>query len=56
MIDRITETNPSRGLAQRCAVAVANSPSTKLANELTAAMNELQEILKKEFRVPEATR
>ncbi|NBS06111.1 MAG: hypothetical protein EBQ51_01565 [Verrucomicrobia bacterium] len=56
MIDRITETNPSRGLAQRCAVAVANSPSTKLANELTAAMSELQEILKKEFRVPEATR
>ena len=51
MVEQITETNPSQGLAQRCAVAIANSPSSLLATELSAAMAALQEILENEFHV-----
>ena len=53
MIEQITETNPSQGLAQRCAVAIANSPSTLLAKELSVATAALQEILENEFHVRE---
>jgi len=53
MIEQITETNASQGLAQRCAVAIANSPSTLHTTELSTAMAALQEVLEKEFRVRE---
>jgi len=53
MIEQITETNPSQGLAQRCAVAIANSPSSLHTTQLSAAMAALQEVLEKEFRVRE---
>jgi hypothetical protein len=49
----LTETNPNQGLTQRFSVALANtSPSPERA-ELEAAMNELQAILNKDFRVKE---
>jgi len=53
MIEQITETNASQSLAQRCAVAIANSPSTLHTTELSTALAALQEVLEKEFRVRE---
>ncbi|NDB95085.1 MAG: hypothetical protein EBZ78_02825 [Verrucomicrobia bacterium] len=53
MIEEVTETNPSHGLAQRYAVAIANAPSSPLTSGLTEAMETLKEILEREFRVPD---
>jgi len=50
-IERLTETNPSQGLTQRFAVALANTAPSLERTELEAAMTELQAILEKEFRV-----
>jgi uncharacterized protein len=54
-IERLTETNPNQGLAQRFSVAITNAVPSPERAELEAAMTELQEILEKEFRVREAT-
>jgi len=52
-IERLTETNPNQGLAQRFSVALTNTTPSPERAELEAAMNELQAILNKEFRVRE---
>jgi Fe-S-cluster containining protein len=52
-IERLTETNPNQGLTQRFSVALANTTPSPERAELEAAMNELQAILEKEFRVRE---
>jgi len=52
-IERLTETNPNQGLAQRFSVALTNTTPSPERTELEAAMNELQAILNKEFRVKE---
>jgi Fe-S-cluster containining protein len=52
-IERLTETNPNQGLAQRFSVALANTSPSQERAELEAAMTELQAILDKEFRVRE---
>ena len=52
-IERLTETNPNQGLTQRFSVALSNSTLSTERTELEAAMNELQAILEKEFRVRE---
>jgi len=52
-IERLSETNPDQGLAQRFSVALANTTQSPERAELEAAMTELQGILKKEFRVKE---
>ena len=54
-IERLTETNPNQGLAQRFSVAITNTVPSQERTELEAAMTELQGILEKEFRVREAT-
>ena len=50
-IERLTETNPNQGLAQRFSVAITNTVPSQERTELEAAMTELQGILEKEFRV-----
>lgn len=52
-IERLSETNPNQGLAQRFSVALANTTPSPERAELEAAMTELQGILEKEFRVKE---
>jgi Fe-S-cluster containining protein len=52
-IERLTETNPNQGLAQRFSVALANTAPSSERADLEAAMCELQAILEKEFRVRE---
>jgi len=52
-IERLTETNPNQGLTQRFSVALANTAPSPERTELENAMNELQAILEKEFRVRE---
>ena len=52
-IERLTETNPNQGLAQRFSVALANTVPSPERAELEAAMNDLNAILEKEFRVRE---
>jgi len=52
-IERLTETNPDQGLAQRFSVALANTVPSPERAELEAAMNDLNAILEKEFRVRE---
>ena len=52
-IERLTETNPNQGLAQRFSVAITNKVPSPERTELEAAMAELQAILEKEFRVRE---
>jgi Fe-S-cluster containining protein len=54
-IERLSETNPNQGLAQRFSVALANTAPSPERTELEAAMTELQAILEKEFRVKEET-
>ena len=51
LIGRLAETNPNRGLAQRCANALTASEQTPLHQELAATMQRLEELLAKEFRV-----
>ncbi len=51
LIGRLAETNPNRGLAQRCANALTASELTPLHHELAATMQRLEELLVKEFRV-----
>jgi len=53
LIDKITETNPSHGLTQRAATALATAPTTPLHSDLTLAMDELNQTLNNHFRVPE---
>ena len=53
-IERLTETNPNQGLAQRFSVALANTAPSQERTELESAMNELQQILEKEFRGKQA--
>jgi hypothetical protein len=53
LIAEITETNPSHGLTQRAATALATAPSTPIHSDLTLAMDELNQTLNKQFRVPE---
>jgi hypothetical protein len=50
MADGITETNPRRALAQRCANALAGAPEGPAA-ELRAALQELEDLLARDFRV-----
>lgn len=49
-IEQITETNPSQGLAQRYAVALANSSTSPQRTALETEMQELEEILSRDFR------
>lgn len=51
-IEQITETNPSQGLAQRYAVALANSSASPQRTALATEMQELEEILNRDFRGP----
>ena len=53
LIAKITETNPSHGLTQRVATALATAPSTPLHADLTLAMDELNQIFNEQFRIPE---
>ncbi len=53
LIAKITETNPNHGLTQRAATALAATPTTPLHSDLTLAMDELNQTLNKQFRVPE---
>ena len=53
LIAQITETNPSHGLTQRAATAIAATPTTPLQADLTLAMDELNQTLNQQFRVPE---
>ena len=53
LIGKITETNPSHGLSQRVATALATTPNTPLHSDLTLAMDELNQTLNQQFRVPE---
>ena len=52
LIARAGETNPNRGLAQRCANALTTAEWTPLHEELHAAMQELEALLEREFRIP----
>jgi uncharacterized protein len=52
LIHRTGETNPARGLAQRCANALTVPARTPLHDELESAMRELEAFLEKDFRVP----
>ena len=52
-VERLVETNPQHGLAQRVATAVANSPESVAKTDLVNSMSELEEILERDFRVPE---
>jgi hypothetical protein len=52
LMHRTGETNPNRGLAQRCANALTAPVRTPLHNELETAMSELEELLQNNFRVP----
>jgi hypothetical protein len=51
LIEQITETNPRRALAQRCANALTTDVRTPFHDELESAMSELESLLKTEFRV-----
>jgi Fe-S-cluster containining protein len=53
LIAKITETNPNHGLTQRAATALATTPTTPLHAELTLAIDELNQTLNEQFRVPE---
>jgi hypothetical protein len=53
LINQITETNPNRSLAQRCANALTTPEPTPLHQKLEFAMAELESHLEKNFRVPE---
>jgi len=53
LIAEITETNPNHGLSQRVATALATTPNTPLHSDLTLAMDELNQTLNQQFRVPE---
>jgi len=53
LIAKITETNPNHGLTQRVATAIAATPTTPLQADLTLAMDELNQTLNQQFRVPE---
>ncbi|MFZ4777531.1 MAG: YkgJ family cysteine cluster protein [Terrimicrobiaceae bacterium] len=52
LISRVAETNPNRGLAQRCANALTTADRTPLHDELDSAMRGLEALLEKEFRIP----
>ena len=56
LIAKITETNPSHGLSQRVATALATTPNTSLHSDLTLAMVELNLTLNQQFRVQEESR
>ena len=51
LMGQVTETNPNRCLAQRCANALTTSDWTPLHEELESAMRELESLLDREFRV-----
>ena len=53
LIAKITETNPSHGLTQRAATALAITPTTPLHSDITIAMDELNRTLNEQFRVTE---
>jgi len=50
LIGQITETNPTRALAQRAANALTSPEKTPLHTELESALLELESLLKKNFR------
>ncbi len=51
LIARVAETNPNRALAQRCANALTAPERTPAHDELDAAMQELETLLERDFRV-----
>ena len=51
IIAQVAETNPNRGLAQRCANALTTSNRTPLHDELESAMRELEALLLAQFRM-----
>jgi Fe-S-cluster containining protein len=51
LINRIAETNANRSLSRRCANALTTSAWTPLHDELKSAMNELNSLLDREFRI-----
>lgn len=50
-ISQVAETNPNRGLAQRCASALTTAEKSSVHEELESTMQELESLLEKEFRV-----
>jgi Fe-S-cluster containining protein len=52
LIHSVAETNPNRGLAQRCANALTTDEITPTHRELEAAMRDLELLLEADFRVP----
>ena len=55
LIDQLSETNPKRGLAQRCAQALLTETKTPRHTELETAMEKLALYLENEFRVKPET-
>lgn len=55
LIDQLSETNPKRGLAQRCAQALQTDTMTPVHTELETAMGKLALFLENEFRVKPET-
>jgi Fe-S-cluster containining protein len=55
LIDRLSETNRKRGLAQRCAQALQTDTKTPHHSELETAMEKLALFLENEFRVKPGT-
>ncbi len=51
LIDQLAATNPNRALAQRCANALTASERTPLHEKLATAMQKLETLLAKEFRI-----
>lgn len=51
LINQIEETNPLRGLATRCAVALESGCRSPLHEQLESAMQSLETFLESEFRV-----
>ncbi len=52
LIRHCSDTNPARGLAQRCANALTTPLRTPHHDDLEAAMRDLETVLEKDFRVP----